>query len=574
MTTITRRYKVSWLAAVLSLTLLVSACAPAPSPTSTATLPPSAGAAAPSATPTPIATPTRTPLATVATPAATPAHPPIVAQEQPARGGIVRFVSSDDASTLDIHRSTFQILYEGFGNAYNGILRYDPIQVDKVVPDLAERWEVSPDGRTYTFFFRRDIKWHDGVPFTAADAKMSVERMLEFAPKKGNIATVQKVEAPDDFTLKVTLSRPTPSFIKGIALGVMAIGPKHIFDKKGNLEDNLIGTGPFTIASYNRGESLNLVRNRDYFKKGLPYLDGAQWLIIPDFSTRVAAFKAGRVDVFGANVTLLPSQAEAIRRDVPDAQVLPKESLEASFLVFNVNRKPWDDTRVRKAAFLAISRQDSIKTLDEGAGRVGLETFLAEFAFPEEELLKVPGIRLDKQRDRQDARKLLEEAGFPKGFKSTITVIGGHRFLEPLAIFLKDQMTTVGIELALDPLDVPTFIKRRADRQFDTMALFGTIDFLDPDAALKTLNPKGQFNTLNDEKLMALFDQQSVITDPVKRREIIFELQRRSLEVVPHVMVNWVIRRQMAAARVRNFVPGIGNFSQLGAVEQVWLAPR
>ena len=303
----------------------------------------------------------------IATPTPTPTGPQVV---QPKYGGIIRVLEENEAPTLDIHRSIFGF-FEYLGNVHNTILRYDHQNPDTIIPDLANRWELSADNRTYSFHFPAGVKWHDGVPFTAKDAEVSVLRMMEYSNKLANIRTVVKVEATDDLTLEITLERPTPSFVRGIALGTMPIAAKHIIDEQGEkgLTEVFIGTGPFTFVKYDRGEVFEIARNPDYFKEGLPYLDGARFLFIKEENTASAAFKTGRLDLAAIYGRVTETQARDIRRAIPGLQQWEFDWLQGPQLTIQTEKPPWDDVRLRRAAFLAIDRQRCHKDRRPGRAR-------------------------------------------------------------------------------------------------------------------------------------------------------------------------------------------------------------
>ena len=501
---------------------------------------------------------------------------PVPAIVGPSRGGIIRVLEESEAPTLDIHRSNFGF-FEYLGNIHNTIVRYDQLTPDNdgknIVADLANEWELSPDGKTYTFSFAAGIKWHDGVPFTAEDARFSIRRMEEYGGKQTNIRTLETAEAPDDLTLVVGLSRPTPSFIKGIALGVMPIGAKHIVEREGDLAEVFIGTGPFTFKKFDRGEVFEVEKNPDYFKEGLPYLDGGLFLFIPDESTATAAFKTGRLDLAGTFGRISRSQAREIRRTIPGLQEWEKDRLSAAFLTFNTDRPPWDDVRLRRAAFLAIDRESAAKVLDQG-GTLGITAFRGEFALPAEELLQLPGIRPEKDEDRAEARRLLADAGFAEGFDTSVMGISTVTQIMTMAVFFADQLSTIGINAEVIPLDVPTYVDRSIGRDFDMEMIFGTLDIPDPDGIFKIFQPGGIFNVLVDDQISEWLDAQSIESDPAKRIKIVQDIQRRVIEVVPHVMTHWITPPNIAQPYVRNFTPSVGNFTQGGMLEQLWLDTR
>ena len=188
---------------------------------------------------------------------------------------------------------------------FSNLVYFDPTKIDpdpkNLVGDLAEKWEISPDGKTYTFFIHPGIKWHDGKPFTADDVIYNLDKLSD--PKRSLQAAVfpayQKAEKVNDLTVKVTLSRPQPSFLANLAGGYSVFVAPQAGDKFQS-SDFLIGTGPFKFKSATSGVSLSFVKNPDYFKKGLPYLDGVNYYIIADRSAQTDALITKRIDMTNA----------------------------------------------------------------------------------------------------------------------------------------------------------------------------------------------------------------------------------------------------------------------------------
>ncbi|MFH1486333.1 MAG: ABC transporter substrate-binding protein, partial [Chloroflexota bacterium] len=305
----------SWLALFVIVGLLASACTPAAAP-------------APTAKP--------------AEPASKPAAPAPTAKpaaEQPRTGGVLTVSNMSPApQDLDLvsdHRvPTLTIIRP----CYSGLLQYDPFDHGEVVSDLAERWEMSPDGKTYTFYLRKGVKWHDGKPFSSADAKFTLERMIDpndpekvrLTEKRVAMSGITQIETPDDNTLKVSLQLPRSSFIPWIGWGSLVMAPKHIPPK--DLANAAVGTGAYKFKSYARGASLEMVKNTDYFIKDRPYLDGISFYIIVDQSTKLAAFKTGQLKLIR---DFLPSAVREVKETMPSATLQIADKL--SFGYFGMN---------------------------------------------------------------------------------------------------------------------------------------------------------------------------------------------------------------------------------------------
>ena len=209
---------------------------------------------------------------------------------------------------------------------FNGLVMVDPSQeevsVEKIVPSLAERWTVSPDGKTYTFYLRKGVKFHDGKPLTAKDVKYSLEffadpKMAALAPM---VEMMERVEIIDDYTVKVSLSYPNVAFILYLSFPYCVMLPAHLANVNPKSTDFLIGTGPFKFKSRIPGKVWTYERNPDYFLKGLPYLDGVE--VYPMLrETAVDAFCAGRLSMSGSIRYGIDQQSslDKIRKRLPGA---------------------------------------------------------------------------------------------------------------------------------------------------------------------------------------------------------------------------------------------------------------
>ncbi|MBI2906523.1 MAG: ABC transporter substrate-binding protein [Chloroflexi bacterium] len=536
------------------LPLLMAACAPAAAPAATAK--PAAPATAPSPK--------------TAAPAATPKP----AAEQPRYGATLPLPSISDPPTLDIHEAATITLFAPLGGVYSSLLQYD--QSEKIVADLAERWQLSPDGKVYTFQLRKGVRWHDGRPFTSADARISLDRMNKYSGLKFITESVDKVDAPDENTLQVTMKQPQMGFPAGLAHGRGFIGPKHIIEAKGNLKQDVVGTGPFKFKDYVAGVSIAVVKNDAYFVKGLPYLDGVTYYIIKDAATRMAAFRAGRVTIYGhppAQGELGASHVEAIKKAMPQAVVRPYTSAEAFGLMPNTTRSPWSDVRVRRAAFLAVDRERGLSVVTGGAGELGVSFFAGEWALPKEETMKMPGFRKPKDEDIAEAKRLLAEAGYPKGFSSNVLVRAAYPLYENGATFLKDQLAKIDIDLKLEVLEYSIWVDRRSKLTFDTMLVVPFLPYPDPDGAGRVISRKlgGIFSTLDDEETLQLFFKQSQTGDPQERKKIVWQLQQRIAETVPHVMLGWNNSFIAFWPEVKGYTATGGTYLH-NKLEEIWLS--
>ncbi|MBI2907837.1 MAG: ABC transporter substrate-binding protein [Chloroflexi bacterium] len=547
---------------LMGIGLLLAGCAPALAPT------PSAKSPAASTTPIPSAPATESTAPKPAAPAATPKP----AAEQPRYGGVSPIIHSADPGHLDLQRLRGP-LHALVGPGYSGILKYDTQDTEKVVTDLAERWEVSSDGKVYTFHLRKDIRWHDGKPFTAADAKFNVERLTEKAsPFAGMLLAVERAETPDANILNLFLKYPSASLPAQLANGFILLFPKHVIEAKGDMKKDYVGTGPFKLKAYNPYVSLELVKNENYFEKGLPYLDGVTFYLIRDRTTQIAAFRVGNAKMTSVGVPLEKPDADLMRKQAPNAVIHPMNRLTARVFYMNASMAPWNDVRVRRAVFLAWDRQAAIKVLGQGVGEIRATMLTGAFALPKEEVLKLPGFRQPKDADRAEARRLLAEAGFPEGFATRMLTRADYPEYIRLSEFAADQLKTIGISGTVDGQDGPVFTDRRFRVDYHSMAFGPNVENTDPDGAARFFASPNEPGFV-DPEIDRLFAQQSQTLDPLARQRLVREMELRLIDQAWYVTSHWNENYLFAWPEVKNSAPkwaGPPNNNRL--IRDVWLA--
>jgi peptide/nickel transport system substrate-binding protein len=499
------------------------------------------------------------------------------ADETPRYGGLLTQDTFADPPHFDLHQSETIAALLPLAPCYNRLVQYDPFDVTKIVPDLAERWEISQDGKLYTFSLRRGVKFHHGKPFKAEDVKASWDRIINppkgtFSVRKLTFDAVSGIETPDDHTVRFVLKRPMGSLLANIGQGWNVIFPKDVLDAKGDMKKDVVGTGPFRMKQYMRGVSLEVEKYADYHIKGRPYLDGVKTFIIPDLNTAVNAYIAGQLLLHEATTE---SQAEQARQQVGSRGVIARlTQMSALTMEMNAARKPWGDPRVRQAASMAIDRKEALQVMTDGAGEPsGMMLSTGQWALSAAELRKLPGYAPDKGAERAQARKLLAEAGFPNGLKGTMLVRRGQQF-ESAAILLKDQLGQVGIDVNLQILETAAYYERLAKRDFEVMGGSYSTAVDDPDAIFGQnylCNAGRNYSGMCVEEVEKLFLQQSQIRERSARLPVVHQLQRVALQQVMKAVLGFRVTWYLYSAAVRNYRPHYTRYLAESR-EQVWLA--
>jgi len=485
---------------------------------------------------------------------------PAYAAEQPKPAGTLTLWTQGDPPNFDLHQTSTFMTNWAMAPCYNQLIQFDPQDPNAIVPDLAERWEMAPDGRSYAFWLHKGVKFHDGTPCTSADVKASLDRVREaprgmVSPRAGAFAAVESIETPDEVTVTFRLSRPNPSLLPNLAQGWMAIYPKHVLEKEGDMKKVVVGTGPFKLKKYTRGVSIELEKHPDYFVKGRPYLDGLTLYIIPDFGTAYAAFRTRRLLMMSFAQESTAHQAEAELGTQVVIQKVPGTSMRPVFNM-NTSRKPWDNVRVREAVSLTIDREAAIKVITDGEGTIG--GFMppgGAWALPIEELRKLPGYGTNKNADRARARQLLAEAGYPNGFKTTMLTRMGSQF-ERISVFLKGELAKIGIDATLDVKETAAAYDVLNTRAFDS-APWGTATALDdPDSVFGehyTCDAVRNYAQLCLPEVDALFAKQTQTLDPVARKHLVQEMERKALLGFGRILTHWRTNMLGHWPEVRNY---------------------
>jgi peptide/nickel transport system substrate-binding protein len=507
------------------------------------------------------------------------AETPINAAEQPARGGTIVWAVHEGMPHFDIHAEGSYILAQPVGPLYNSLLAFDLYNNEKIVGDLAESWEVAPDGKQIIFILRKGVKFHDGSAFTCADAKYSLEKLAD--PKRASVTMVAimsnvfvSATCRDDFTLVMALKQPSPAILNLLADGhavMMKAGIAEQVDRKD--PKFLVGTGPFKYKSHTPGVDFQAERNPNYWKPGLPHIDGYQAVVMSDLTKIFASFRARQLTMTGIGRHLEKPEADILKKDFPDAVVAlgPRAGWD-SFVMHN-GKPPFNDPRVRKAVALATDREKMIEIGAEGWGMVG--GYIGPhtpYGLPLEELKKYPQFGDDMARRQAEAKRLLAEAGYAKGLDIEFVVRRGPMY-ERGALSRQDDLKKVGINLKLTLVDTAAFRDRTEKGDFQAYTVLSAVTIDEPDnyyARLvcdSTLNLGKYCNPEFDK----LFQEQSQTFDVQKRVEITRQMEHLALRDIPDDRGFYWKSAMGYWNRVKQWPPIHGTtVFNFGKFEQVW----
>ncbi len=388
-----------------------------------------------------------------------------VLAENPVRGGKIVVAQKAEPPGLDPTANTAAAIDRVvYANLYEGLIKVD--QNGKFVPLLAESWEVSPEGLTYTFHLRKGVKFHNGEPFNAKVAKWNFER--DMGPKSVNahpefFRGIAKMETPDDDTFVVTLKDVDALFIAHIAEGDAVMLPMKGYE---NAKSNPIGTGPFKFSKWVRGDRVELVRNDGYWNPKLPYLDAVTFKFIGDASAQIAALKAGDIDVISSIPA--PESAKELAAD-KRLKVFSGTTTGEVIMSTNNKAKPFDNKLVRQAMAYAIDRQAVIDLVMFGYGTpIGSHwspstpyyvDLTQKFAY-----------------NPKKAKELLAKAGYPNGLEATIKLPAIYSYSKRAGEVIADMLGQVGIKLKIEIVEWGQWLDRIYKKKEYQLTMIGHVE--------------------------------------------------------------------------------------------------
>jgi oligopeptide transport system substrate-binding protein len=379
--------------------------------------------------------------------------------DQPKQGGAAVVTFNNDLTTLDPHVGYDWQNWSVIKSIFDGLMDYKP-GTTELVPDLAESYTVSDDGLTYTFKLRPGIKFHNGRAMTAADVKWSLEHAVNpttQSPGGGYLSAIAGYEdvaggksnelsgiaTPDDGTVVITLSRPDATFLHIMAINFAYVIPKEEVEKAGaDWGKKPVGTGAFKFVEWVPGQRIVLERNKDYFKKGEPYLDKLTFEFGLDPTVAVLKLKNGEIDIVGDGIP--PAQFAEAMADPANKDLIAKgDQLHTGYVTMNVTTPPLDNLKVRQAINMAINKDRIVKIINNRA-------VPASQALPP----AMPGYNPDNKGyayDPEGAKKLLAEAGLADGFTTELYVMN----VDPnprIAQAIQQDLAAVGITAEIKSL--------------------------------------------------------------------------------------------------------------------------
>jgi peptide/nickel transport system substrate-binding protein len=470
------------------------------------------------------------------------AAPPAMAQKH---GGIFKMQHFDSPASMSILEEATRAAEQPAMAVMNNLVIYDQHvasnSLQSVIPDLATKWEWSEDGKELAFPLRQAVKWHDGKPFTSADVKCTWDLLmgkgsdkLRINPRKSWYNNVREVTTRGDYAVTFHLNQSQPALLALLASGWSPIYPCHI--PAVQMRQHPIGTGPFKFVEFKPNEHIKVMKNQDYWKKDRPYLDGIEFTIMREIGPRNLAFFAGRFDAIPLGVSI-PTLKD-FKEQAPQAICQQYVANVPRTMLINLHKPPFDNIELRKAMVLSLDRKAFVDILSEGAPNgIGANMLPAPngvWGMPPEVLETLPGYGSDVAKNRAEAKKIMEKLGYGPDKRLAIKVSTRNfpAWRDP-AVILASHLKEIYIDAELEFVDTALWYPRMVRKDYTVGAVPIESGVDDPDQMFYENYYTGaarNYAGYSDPATDKLIDQQSVTADPAKRKEIVWQIERKLAE--------------------------------------------
>ena len=500
-------------------------------------------------------------------------------------GGILRLFTVDSPASMSIHEEATIIAERPMMGVFNNLVMFDQharqSSLDTIEPDLATRWAWNEDGTELTFPLRRGVRWHDGETFTAKDVKCTWDMLagnsrekFRVNPRKGWYRNLEQVTTNGDYEVTFRLKQPQPAFLTTLASGYSPIYPCHVPAR--DMRQHPIGTGPFKFVEFKPNEYIKVTRNPDYWKAGRPYLDGIEYTVIRNLSTAILAFVAGKFDMtFGYSVTA------PLLKDV--SQQMPEAICELTpigvnrSLIVNRDKPPFDNPDLRRAMALSLDRQAFVDIITAGHGDIGgVMQPLPEglWGMPPEMLKTLPGYDPNVQKNRTQARQIMEKLGYgPENRLKVKVSMRDLPFFRDPTVLMIDQLKEVYIDGELETIDTANWLPKVMRR--DYIVGFSPVGGgPDPDQNLYLNYGCGgelNYNGYCSPEVDRLIDRQSSEADPGKRKQLVWEIERKLAEDGARPIMFYDRRATCWQPRVKGLTIMVNSIANSARMEDIWL---
>jgi peptide/nickel transport system substrate-binding protein len=501
-------------------------------------------------------------------------------------GGVITLPHIDSPPSPSIQEEATASVVIPFMPMYNNLVIFDQHvpqnTLSSIVPELATKWQWTDDGRTLTFSLREGVTWHDGKPFTSTDVKCTwdmvsglVPGKIRKSPRQAWFANLESITANGELEVSFHLKRPQPSFIALLASGWSPVYPCHV--SSAQMRTRPIGTGPFRFVEYRLNESMRLERNPNYWKKGLPYLDGIEYRIVPNRATRMLGLTAGKFDMSYPTDVTVPLIRD-LKNQAPALQCTMRRTNVSTNLIINRDTPPFNNPAMRRALALTLDRQAFNDILNEGQGAIGGAMLPAPdgvWGMPEEMTQTLFGYDPDVAKRREEARGIMRKLGYgpDNRLKTKVFTRDVPTFRDP-ALILTDQLKEIYIDSELDVVDTPLYYNRVFKKDYSVGLNLTGSSLDDPDQNFYENYACGSLRNYTNycnPKLEKAFAEQSVETDIARRRQMVWAIEHELAEDVVRPIIFHGIAAACWQPYVKNMTIMVNSVYNGWRWEDVWL---
>lgn len=464
---------------------------------------------------------------------------------------VLKIANDQEPAGLDPHKTPAHSSVRIYSKIYEGLVTFDENM--ELVGQLASDWE-QPDDSTYVFNLVEGVKFHNGREMTADDVKYSFDRIMDEETAShisSYFSDVKNIEVMDDHQIKFELEQPNATFLTNLTNSSAAIVPKEVVEENGDLQQNAVGTGPFVFEKWVPDNSVTLKKNEDYYVEDKPKLARVEYYTMKEEAARLSAIRTGEIDM-----TTLTSKSAGLLGNDDNVDIKDYQSLEYSYVGFNVDKEPFNNEKVRQALSMATDRESIAKVVWDGkAITTGpITPAMGDWAIDvnEEDVY---------MNDTDKAKKLLAEAGYPDGFSTTITTASTYADMVDTAQLLQQQWAEIGVKADIKQIEWGEYIDTWSNTSADIL-IGRNGSGTDPDRAMNYFfSTDGSANVWNfsNEEYDKLVEEGKRTVDPDKRKEIYDKAQKDLLELSPNLFL--VSPESYVAVRkdVKGFTPHAHN---------------
>ena len=467
----------------------------------------------------------------------------------------------------------------------NNLIMFDQSKpknsLETIVPDLATSWAWNDDKTKLTFKLREGVKWHDGKPFTAKDVKCTFDLVqgkgkakLRKNPRKTWFENLDSVTVKGDFEVTLNLKRAQAAFPMLLASGYTPIYACHVPPK--DMRTHPIGTGPFKFVALKQNESIKFEKNKDYWKKNRPYLDGIEYTIIKSRSTRVLGLVAGKFDMSFNNDITVPLR-EDIMSQAPH-MVCDRIAGASINLIVNKDNPPFNNPKIRQAMVLTIDRKAFIDIISKGENKQGgamLPPPQGTWGMTTEFLNTVAGYNPDVKANREKARALMREVGYgpDKRLKMEVATRNVATYRDP-AVILIDHLKEIYIDATLKTIETSNWHATVARKDYSVGLNATAVGVDDPDANFfenYSCGSQRNYTGYCNKDLEKLFVKQSMMSDQEARKKLVWEIDKTLQEDAARPMIYHLQGFNCRQPYVKGIVSHVNSLYNGWRMEDVWL---